>query len=116
MFCTGGVRCEKASSYLIKLGYKNVYQLNGGIVSYLKETKNKNKKWSGECFVFDERVAICDDLSKGQYDQCYACRSAINEDDKNLLTIKKEYSVQNVKKLHLKNKKKDLKREADKLF
>ncbi len=53
MFCTGGVRCEKASSYLITLGYKNVYQLNGGIVSYLKETKNKNKKWSGECFVFD---------------------------------------------------------------
>ena len=79
MFCTGGVRCEKASAYLIQQGFNNVFQLNGGIISYLKETKNKNKKWIGECFVFDERVALDDNLYKGKYDQCYACGSAINE-------------------------------------
>ena len=106
MFCTGGVRCEKASSYLIRLGYKNVYQLNGGIVSYLKETKNKNKKWSGECFVFDERVAICDDLSKGQYDQCYACRSAINEDDKKSTDYKKGVFCPKCKKITSEKQKK----------
>ena len=82
MFCTGGVRCEKASAYLIKQGYNRVFQLNGGIISYLKETKNKNKKWTGECFVFDERVTLDDNLTKGKYDQCYACGSAINEIDK----------------------------------
>ena len=114
MFCTGGVRCEKASSYLIKLGFKNVFQLKGGIVSYLKETKNKNKEWTGECFVFDERVAINDDLTKGRYDQCYACRSAISEKDKSSTNYKKGFFVQNVKNSHLKNKKKDLKKEANK--
>ena len=82
MFCTGGVRCEKASAYLIKKGFNDVFQLNGGIISYLKETKNKKKKWIGECFVFDERVTVNDSLSKGKYDQCYACGSAINEIDK----------------------------------
>ena len=58
MFCTGGVRCEKASSYLKKNGFKNVFQLDGGIISYFQQTKNKNKNWVGECFVFDERVSI----------------------------------------------------------
>ena len=82
MFCTGGVRCEKASAYLIKQGYNRVFQLDGGIISYLKETKNKNKKWTGECFVFDERVTLDDNLTKGKYDQCYACGSAINDLDK----------------------------------
>ena len=82
MFCTGGIRCEKASAYLIKQGFNNVYQLNGGIITYLKKTKNKNKKWTGECFVFDERVTVGDNLAKGTYDQCYACGSAINEIDK----------------------------------
>ena len=89
MFCTGGVRCEKASSYLIKNGFKNVFQLNGGIISYLEQTKNKNKKWVGECFVFDERVAVKDNLSKGQYDQCFACRAAISEKDKKSNSYKK---------------------------
>ena len=91
MFCTGGVRCEKASSYLIKQGFKNVFQLNGGIISYLEKTKNKNKTWFGECFVFDERVAITDSLLKGNYDQCFACRSAIDEKDKKSKNYKKNY-------------------------
>ena len=82
MFCTGGVRCEKASSYLRTNGFKNVFQLNGGIISYLQQTKNKSKNWVGECFVFDERVSINENLSKGNYDQCFACRTPINDKDK----------------------------------
>tara|TARA_Y100001960_G_C14697211_1_gene839624 strand:+ start:27 stop:941 length:915 start_codon:yes stop_codon:yes gene_type:complete len=79
MFCTGGIRCEKASSYLLKLGFEEVYQLEGGIINYLKKTKNKKKLWLGECFVFDERVSINEDLQKGNFFQCYACRSAITK-------------------------------------
>ena len=82
MFCTGGIRCEKASSYLRKNGFKNVFQLYGGIISYLQQTKNKSKNWVGECFVFDERVSINENLSKGNYDQCFACRTPINDKDK----------------------------------
>ena len=81
MFCTGGIRCEKATNYLIKKGYKNIFQLEGGIIEYLKKTKNKKKMWMGECFVFDERVSINDKLKKGSYFQCYACRSAITFED-----------------------------------
>ena len=77
MFCTGGIRCEKASNFLINEGYKNIFQLEGGIIEYLKKTKNKNKMWQGECFVFDERVSLNDKLEKGLYSQCFACRSAI---------------------------------------
>ena len=64
MFCTGGIRCEKASNFLINEGYKNIFQLKGGIIEYLKKTKNKNKMWRGECFVFDERVSLNDKLEK----------------------------------------------------
>ena len=77
MFCTGGIRCEKASNFLINEGYRNIFQLEGGIIEYLKKTKNKNKMWQGECFVFDERVSLNDKLEKGLYSQCFACRSAI---------------------------------------
>ncbi len=82
MFCTGGIRCEKASSYLMKVGFDNIFQLEGGIISYLKKTKNKEKNWIGECFVFDDRVSITENLHKGNYFQCFACRSPINIDDK----------------------------------
>jgi len=95
MFCTGGVRCEKASSFLRKNGYKNIFQLEGGIISYFQKTKNKNKKWVGECFVFDERVSIKENLSKGNYDQCFACRSPINDNDKNSSMFKKGVSCPN---------------------
>ena len=95
MFCTGGVRCEKASSYLKKNGFKNVFQLDGGIISYFQQTKNKKKNWIGECFVFDERVSITESLSKGNYDQCFACRSPINDKDKNSEMFKKGISCPN---------------------
>ena len=84
MFCTGGIRCEKASSFLKKLGYKNVYQLDGGILSYLNY-KNKSKitetTWKGDCFVFDDRVTINSKLKRGEYSQCFGCRSAITNQD-----------------------------------
>ncbi len=95
MFCTGGIRCEKASSYLKKNGYREVFQLEGGVISYFHQTKNKNKNWVGECFVFDERVSIKENLSKGNYDQCFACRSPINEKDKNSEMFKKGISCPN---------------------
>ena len=114
MFCTGGVRCEKASSYLRKIGFKNVFQLEGGIISYFEKTKNKSKNWVGECFVFDERVSINENLSKGNYDQCFACRTPINNKEKNSVMFKKEFHVQIVMKRLLQNKKKDLKKEVNK--
>ena len=58
MFCTGGIRCEKASNYLYKQGFKNVYMLKGGIINYFNKIKPRNSKWKGECFVFDNRVTI----------------------------------------------------------
>jgi|TARA_B100000287_G_scaffold151228_1_gene143047 UPF0176 protein len=89
MFCTGGVRCEKASSYLINQGFKDVFQLSGGILGYFKKTKNVNKNWNGECFVFDERVSLTEKLSKGNYDQCFGCRSPIDQEDKKSKNYKK---------------------------
>ena len=81
MFCTGGIRCEKASSYLQNNGYKDVFQLKGGILEYLKKTKNSEKLWEGECFVFDERVTVDHLLKRGTYHQCYACRSPISREE-----------------------------------
>ena len=79
MYCTGGIRCEKASSYLVDQGFENVMQLEGGIINYYLN-KNKNKKmWNGECFVFDNRISINSKLLKGKYRQCYGCRSPISE-------------------------------------
>ena len=83
MYCTGGIRCEKASAYLSDIGYKNLYQLEGGILNYL-EYKKKTKSisnWKGECFVFDNRVSVSKDLSKGGYSQCYGCRGPITKKD-----------------------------------
>ena len=85
MFCTGGIRCEKASSYLLKNGYKNISQLDGGILNYLELRKSdKNTSWQGECFVFDNRVAINKNLDKGSYEQCYGCRHPITKRDMKL--------------------------------
>ncbi len=93
MFCTGGIRCEKASSYLIQEGYKNVSQLDGGILNYLEYKKKKHDtKWAGECFVFDNRVSVDKSLKKGKYDQCYGCRHPISEADKKLKSYKKGVS------------------------
>ena len=85
MFCTGGIRCEKASSYLIKNGFKDVSQLDGGVLNYLEYKKNKKiNTWNGECFVFDNRVSVNKYLDKGNHDQCYGCRHPITEEDKKL--------------------------------
>ena len=70
IFCTGGIRCEKASLVLRKLGYKKIYQLRGGIINYLRDKPNSTN-WQGECFVFDDRVALNNILTKGKYSQCF---------------------------------------------
>ena len=81
MFCTGGIRCEKASSYMISEGFDEVYHLEGGILKYLEEVGPEESLWLGECFVFDQRVSIKHGLELGGYDQCYACRYPLSEDD-----------------------------------
>jgi len=77
MFCTGGIRCEKASAYLKKKGFKNVYQLKGGIINYLDNVKKKDSLWSGDCFVFDNRVSIKHGLKPGNLKICPGCRYPI---------------------------------------
>ena len=83
MFCTGGIRCEKASSYLLAKGFKNVCQLNGGILKYLENIPEKKSLWHGECFVFDGRVTVKNELKEGTYKMCYACREPISSKDVN---------------------------------
>ena len=82
MFCTGGIRCEKASIYLKKKGFKKVYQLKGGILNYLKKIKKKDSLWKGECFVFDNRVSLKHELKQGTYSVCGGCRQPISIKDK----------------------------------
>ena len=82
MFCTGGIRCEKASAFMLGEGFEEVYHLEGGILKYLEEVPAQESTWEGECFVFDNRVAVNQALEKGQYDQCYGCRHPITELDK----------------------------------
>ena len=78
MFCTGGIRCEKASNYLYKNGFKNIYMLKGGIINYFNKIKPKDSKWKGECFVFDNRVTIKKDATPGTYGVCNGCRMPIS--------------------------------------
>ena len=92
MFCTGGIRCEKASSYLLEKGFKDVYQLKGGILKYLEQNTKKNSRFKGECFVFDERVSVNKKLKNGRYQQCYACRMPISKDDISSIHYKKGIS------------------------
>lgn len=82
MFCTGGIRCEKSTAYMKEQGFDEVYHLEGGILKYLEEVPKEDTMWEGECFVFDNRVAVNHDLEKGQYDQCHACRYPITEEEK----------------------------------
>jgi len=82
MFCTGGIRCEKTSVYLKKKGFKNIYQLNGGILNYLKKIKKKESLWKGECFVFDNRISLKHGLKLGSYSMCSGCRMPISSKDK----------------------------------
>jgi len=91
MYCTGGIRCEKASAYLKTKGYKNILQLKGGIIEYLKynSENKKNSLWDGECFVFDNRVAVNKKLAKGKYTQCFGCRRPLTKKDVRSYTYKK---------------------------
>lgn len=82
MFCTGGIRCEKASSFMRDQGFEEVYHLNGGILNYIEKTDPAESLWQGECFVFDDRVAVDHSLEPGRYDQCHGCRHPVTEDEK----------------------------------
>ena len=82
MFCTGGIRCEKASVYLQTKGFQNVYQLKGGIINYLKKIKKNKSLWRGECYVFDNRVSIKHGLVPGNFSMCSGCRKPISNKDK----------------------------------
>lgn len=82
MFCTGGIRCEKSTSLLVSKGFEDVWHLKGGILNYLEQTPEEDTRWEGECFVFDSRVAVNHQLEKGSYDQCFACRFPIDDDQK----------------------------------
>ena len=81
MFCTGGIRCEKSTAYLIEQGFEDVFHLQGGILKYLEEVPQQDTMWNGECFVFDNRVAVNHDLEKGSYEQCFACRYPITHEE-----------------------------------
>ena len=82
MFCTGGIRCEKSTSYLKQLGFENVFHLDGGILKYLENVKSDENEWKGECFVFDYRVSLNNSLEKGEYEMCYACRMPLSKENK----------------------------------
>ena len=82
MFCTGGIRCEKTSVYLKKKGFKNIYQLNGGILNYLNKIKKNESLWKGECFVFDNRISLKHGLKVGSHSVCSGCRKPISPKDK----------------------------------
>ena len=82
MFCTGGIRCEKASVYLDKKGFKNVYQLKGGIINYLKKVNKSKSFWNGECYVFDNRISLKHGLDIGTYVMCSGCRKPVSFKDK----------------------------------
>lgn len=81
MFCTGGIRCEKATALMLELGFEEVYHLQGGILKYLEEMPAQENQWDGECFVFDTRVAVDRDLAEGGYVQCHACRRPLSTEE-----------------------------------
>ena len=82
MFCTGGIRCEKASSLMKAKGFKNIFHLQGGILNYMEKVDEEDSLWNGECFVFDDRVALNHNLEVGSYDMCHGCRMPISDADK----------------------------------
>ena len=80
MYCTGGIRCEKASAVMMKAGFSDVKQLEGGVLDYFNKTDGKY--WNGDCFVFDERVALDTDLNETEYIYCYICREPLSAEEK----------------------------------
>ncbi len=85
MFCTGGIRCEKATSLLLEKGYQNTYHLKGGILKYFEDIPSNRNKYKGECYVFDERVSVNNNLKKGSYSICHACGMPLSLEDKKKL-------------------------------
>ncbi|PID37314.1 MAG: hypothetical protein CR966_01545 [Pseudomonadales bacterium] len=82
MFCTGGIRCEKSTAFMKRQGFDEVYHLQGGVLQYFEDVPTEKSLWDGECFVFDNRVTVNQELQPGSYDQCYACRMPITEEEK----------------------------------
>jgi UPF0176 protein len=82
MFCTGGIRCEKATAYLVGKGFDNIFHLEGGILKYLETVPEEQSQWRGDCFVFDQRVSVKHGLAEGDYDMCHACRMPLTEAEK----------------------------------
>ncbi|MFI4859673.1 MAG: rhodanese-related sulfurtransferase [Phycisphaerales bacterium JB063] len=82
MFCTGGIRCEKATAYLKQRGFKDVFHLRGGILKYLEEVPPEQSRWDGECYVFDGRVSVGHGLKPGDYGLCYGCGLPISDADR----------------------------------
>jgi UPF0176 protein len=82
MFCTGGIRCEKATAFLKSEGVEQVYHLQGGILKYLETVPPEQSRWEGECFVFDQRVSVVHGLDQGECELCHACRMPIRPDDR----------------------------------
>jgi UPF0176 protein len=91
MFCTGGIRCEKASSYMLSKGFKEVFHLKGGILKYLEDVPKEKSLWDGECFVFDNRTSVDHDLQNGIYDLCHNCRFPVSPED-----MESEYFVKGI--------------------
>ena len=82
MFCTGGIRCEKASAYLLRHGFSEVFQLRGGILNYLQNMPESDSLWEGDCFVFDHRVSVRHGLDQGEYEVCFGCRWPLTQADR----------------------------------
>ena len=116
IFCTGGIRCEKASAFMAKEGFSNVYQLKGGILKYLEDISLKNSKWKGECFVFDNRVSMLNEMIPGTYELCHACRYPVSLLELKSKKYKKGIScpkcinkISNIKKSKLEERNKQIK-------
>jgi UPF0176 protein len=82
MFCTGGIRCEKASSFMLTEGFESVFHLKGGILKYLEEIPKEQSRWQGDCYVFDRRMAVGHGLTTGHYSMCYCCGYPLSDKDK----------------------------------
>ena len=95
MYCTGGIRCEKASSYMKDIGFNNIFQLEGGIINYLNKVEEDKGSWDGECFVFDERVSLKYNSEIGNYELCHGCRNPIDEEDKRSIYFEEGVSCPN---------------------
>jgi UPF0176 protein len=105
MYCTGGIRCEKSTAYLLDQGFEEVYHLEGGILKYLETVSEDHSLWEGECFVFDERVTLNHALEKGSYSLCHGCRTPIHEVDKNHVHYIAGVSCPNCVHTHTENQK-----------